>query len=195
MKDLSSHIMDIVQNSIRAEATWIIIRLCEEPATDLFSIEIQDNGCGMDEVTLAKVRNPFFTSRTVRKVGLGIPLLQQNAERTGGQLTITSQPGVGTTVKATFSHSHLDRPPLGDLAETLTLLIVANPNIRFSYEHTTAIGQYRFDTEEINAVLEGVPISHPDILPALQNMIRENLKDIQADQPQQSNSHQSSNIK
>ena len=76
MKDLSSHMMDIVQNSIRAEASWIQIRICEDPEADLFLIEIQDNGCGMDEATLARVRDPFFTSRTVRKVGLGIPLLE-----------------------------------------------------------------------------------------------------------------------
>ena len=91
MKDLSSHMMDIVQNSIRAEASWIQIRICEDPEADLFLIEIQDNGCGMDEATLARVRDPFFTSRTVRKVGLGIPLLQQNAERTGGKVSIVSQ--------------------------------------------------------------------------------------------------------
>ena len=97
MKDLSSHMMDIVQNSIRAEASWIQIRICEDPEADLFLIEIQDNGCGMDEATLARVRDPFFTSRTVRKVGLGIPLLQQNAERTGGKVSIVSQPGQGTT--------------------------------------------------------------------------------------------------
>ena len=90
MKDLSSHMMDIVQNSIRAEASWIQIRICEDPEADLFLIEIQDNGCGMDEATLARVRDPFFTSRTVRKVGLGIPLLQQNAERTGGKVSITA---------------------------------------------------------------------------------------------------------
>ena len=119
MKDLSSHMMDIVQNSIRAEASWIQIRICEDPEADLFLIEIQDNGCGMDEATLARVRDPFFTSRTVRKVGLGIPLLQQNAERTGGKVSIVSQPGQGTTLTARFGHSHLDRPPLGDVAETL----------------------------------------------------------------------------
>ena len=105
MKDLSSHMMDIVQNSIRAEASWIQIRICEDPEADLFLIEIQDNGCGMDEATLARVRDPFFTSRTVRKVGLGIPLLQQNAERTGGKVSIVSQPGQGTTLTARFGHS------------------------------------------------------------------------------------------
>ena len=165
MKDLSSHMMDIVQNSIRAEASWIQIRICEDPEADLFLIEIQDNGCGMDEATLARVRDPFFTSRTVRKVGLGIPLLQQNAERTGGKVSIVSQPGQGTTLTARFGHSHL-----------------ANPAIHFSYDHSTPSGTYRFDTQEIIQVLEGVPLGHPEILPAIQNLIRENLKEIHADQ-------------
>ena len=182
MKDLSSHMMDIVQNSIRAEASWIQIRICEDPEADLFLIEIQDNGCGMDEATLARVRDPFFTSRTVRKVGLGIPLLQQNAERTGGKVSIVSQPGQGTTLTARFGHSHLDRPPLGDVAETLTLLAAAKPAIHFSYDHSTPSGTYRFDTQEIIQVLEGVPLGHPEILPAIQNLIRENLKEIHADQ-------------
>ena len=164
MKDLSSHMMDIVQNSIRAEASWIQIRICEDPEADLFLIEIQDNGCGMDEATLARVRDPFFTSRTVRKV------------------SIVSQPGQGTTLTARFGHSHLDRPPLGDVAETLTLLAAANPAIHFSYDHSTPSGTYRFDTQEIIQVLEGVPLGHPEILPAIQNLIRENLKEIHDDQ-------------
>lgn len=182
MKDLSSHMMDIVQNSIRAEASWIQIRICEDPEADLFLIEIQDNGCGMDEATLARVRDPFFTSRTVRKVGLGIPLLQQNAERTGGKVSIVSQPGQWTTLSPVSVIPIWTDPPLGDVAETLTLLAAANPAIHFSYDHTTPSGTYRFDTQEIIQVLEGVPLGHPEILPAIQNLIRENLKEIHADQ-------------
>ena len=100
MKDLASHIMDIVQNSIRAEAQKIEITICEDHGRDSFVIEINDNGTGMDEITLARVRDPFFTSRTVRKVGLGIPLLQQNAERTGGKVLISSQLGKGTKLQS-----------------------------------------------------------------------------------------------
>lgn len=181
MKDLSSHIMDIVQNSIRAEATEIIVRILENPEQDVFLLTVRDNGCGMDKMTLEKVRDPFFTSRTVRKVGLGIPLLQQNAERTGGKVTIISKQGKGTTIEASFGHAHWDRPPLGDIAEMITLLVAANPKIHFIYKHTTNNGQYRFDTEEIKQILEGIPPSHPEILPVLQNMIRENLKDIRTD--------------
>lgn len=181
MKDLASHIMDIVQNSIRANATKIVIKVTENHERDCFIIEIQDNGCGMDAETLSRVRDPFFTSRTVRKVGLGIPLLQQNAERTGGKVTISSYPGKGTSLCAQFSHSHLDRPPLGNLAETIGLLIGSNPAIHFIYEHTTNLGSYLLDTEEIKKILEEIPLNHPDIILGIQEMVCENLKEIKAD--------------
>ena len=100
MKDLASHIMDIVQNSVRANAQNIEITIEEHLSGDLLKITVKDDGDGMDEETLKRVRDPFFTSRTVRKVGLGIPLFQQNAERTGGSLSITSQQGKGTIVEA-----------------------------------------------------------------------------------------------
>lgn len=181
MKDLASHIMDIVQNSIRAQATRIEIEVTEDHGKDCFTIKIRDNGTGMDEATLARVCDPFFTSRTVRKVGLGIPLLQQNAEQTGGKVSLISALGKGTTVNATFGHSHLDRPPLGDMAETISLLLVANPDIHFIYKHTTNTGAYLLDTEELQQILEGVPLTHPEILVGIQNLIRENLKEIKAD--------------
>lgn len=181
MKDLASHIMDIVQNSIRAEAHKIEIKVTEDHGKDSFVIEIQDDGTGMDEKTLARVRDPFFTSRTVRKVGLGIPLLQQNAERTGGRVTIISALGEGTTISALFGHSNLDRPPLGDLAETISLLLAANPEVHFIYEHITDHGKYLLDTDELKEMLEGVPLNHPDIVSAIQEMICENLKEIKAD--------------
>ena len=132
----------------------------------------------MDEATLARVTDPFFTSRTVRKVGLGIPLLKQNAEATGGTLTIASQKGVGTTLEARFSLSHLDRPPLGDLAGTIVILVSANPEIEFIYRHITEKGNYTFDTEEVKEIMEGVPINDPEIVMALRQMIRENIKEI-----------------
>lgn len=181
MKDLASHVMDIVQNSIRAGAMRIEITACEDHGKDSFVIEIQDNGTGMDKAMLAKVRDPFFTSRTVRKVGLGIPLLQQNAERTNGQVNISSCKGKGTTIYASFGHAHLDRPPLGNMAETISLLVGSNPDIYFIYKHTTDYGSYHFDTEEVKKILDGVPLNHPDIILAIQDMVRENLKEIKAD--------------
>lgn len=181
MKDLASHIMDIVQNSIRAQAGEIVIRISENHSDDRFIIEVSDNGTGMDEATLSRVRDPFFTSRTVRQVGLGIPLLQQNAERTGGKLYISSALGRGTRLTACFVHSHLDRPPLGDIAQTLSLLIAANPALHFVYHHTTDWGDYRLDTDELKAIFENLPLDHPDIVAAIEEFIRENLKEINAD--------------
>lgn len=178
MQTLSDHILDIAQNSIRANASRIEIDLQENPSTDSLVFIIRDNGCGMDEATLARVTDPFFTSRTVRKVGLGIPLLKQNAEATGGTLTIASQKGVGTTLEARFSLSHLDRPPLGDLAGTVVILVSANPEIEFIYRHITEKGNYTFDTEEVKEIMEGVPINDPEIVMALRQMIRENIKEI-----------------
>ena len=178
MQDLSAHIMDIAQNSVRAEATKIEIDIEENIIKDLFSITIRDNGCGMDAETLDRVTDPFFTSRTVRKVGLGIPLLKQNAEQTGGSLTISSREGEGTTIQAIFSHSHLDRPPVGNIANTVVLLVASNPDIRFVYRHVTENGQYLFDSKEVKDFLEGVPVNDPEIVLALQQMIEENLKEI-----------------
>lgn len=181
MKNLASHILDIVQNSIRAEATKVEIKVTENQEKDSLVIEITDNGSGMDEAILACVSDPFFTSRTVRKVGLGIPLLRQNAERTGGKIKINSNIGKGTTIYAWFTHSHLDCPPLGDIAGTVSLLMASNPDIQFIYKHTTAQGSYVIDTGEIKGILENVPLSHPDIIQGICGMIRENLKDIKAD--------------
>lgn len=178
MKDLASHIMDITQNSVRAKASEIEIVIDENLTEDRLSITIQDNGCGMDEETLKRVRDPFFTSRTVRKVGLGIPLLQQNAERTGGKVNITSEKGEGTVIEAIFGYTHLDRPPLGDVAGTIGLLVMANPEIVFRYSHSSPKGEFHFDTEEVKAILEGLPINTPEIIRGIEEMIRENEKEI-----------------
>ncbi|MEG0795824.1 MAG: ATP-binding protein [Odoribacter sp.] len=182
MKDLASHIMDIVENSIRAKARKVEIDVCENYKEDSFVIEIRDNGGGMNAETLKQVGDPFYTSRTVRKVGLGIPLLIQNAEQTGGKVTIHSIQGEGTSLCARFTHSHLDRPPFGDVAIPLGLLAVAHPAIRFIYTHTTPEGRYLFDTENVYQLLNGVPLDHPDVLSAMQEMIRENLKNIHSEQ-------------
>lgn len=179
MQDFSAHIMDIAQNSVRANATRIEITIEEHLAQDLYSFTISDNGCGMDAETLSRVSDPFFTSRTVRKVGLGIPLLKQNAEATGGHMTIESVVGKGTTTHASFSHSHLDRPPTGDIPGAIVLLAAANPEIEIVYKHITDAGEYIFDTEEIKNVLDGVPLNDPEIIQALRQLITENIHEIE----------------
>ncbi len=178
MKDLSMHIMDIAQNSLKAGATVVGIEMYEDISTDLLTLVIEDNGIGMDKESLEKVTDPYFTSRTTRKVGLGIPFLKQNAELTGGSFTITSEKNVGTVVKATFKHSHIDRIPMGNVPQTIVLLVSANPEVRFIYKYQTVKGEYIFDTDEVNEMLDGVPIHDPEIVIALKEMIVENEKDL-----------------
>jgi len=149
MEDLSLHILDIVENSIRAYAKKIEIKIIEEKKKDLLTIEIIDDGKGMDEKTLKNVLDPFFTTKNTRKVGLGLSLLAQSAEESGGSIEIESKPGQGTKVKATFGYSHIDRKPLGDVHESLKVLITANPDINFIYEYQKDDVGYCLDTKEI----------------------------------------------
>jgi len=148
MEDLSLHILDIAENSISASAKRIEIRIDEDEAKDLLTIEIKDDGKGMDEQTLQKALDPFFTTRTTRKVGLGLSLLAQAARETDGNLVLDSRNGQGTTVKATFRFSHPDRKPMGDIDETLRTLVAGYPGIDFLYEHKRNDSIYRFDTRE-----------------------------------------------
>ncbi|MDP4183690.1 MAG: ATP-binding protein [Bacteroidota bacterium] len=178
MKELSLHILDLVQNSIRANADRIEIQVTENIKLDQYCIEIIDNGCGMDEETLKKAIDPYFTSRTTRKVGLGLSLFKQNAELTGGSMSISSEPGKGTRVSAIFGHTHLDRPMMGDIAGTIILLAVSNPSISFRYRHQTDSGSYCFDTQEIKEALGEIPLSNSEIKHYLEDMILENLKSI-----------------
>jgi hypothetical protein len=178
MKDLAMHIMDIIQNSLSAEATVVQIDIDENIADNKFEITIKDNGKGMDLEMLKNVTDPYCTSRTTRKVGLGIPLIKQNAELTGGFVNLTSEVGIGTTLTALFSHSHIDRPPLGDIAGTIVLTASANPKVEFVYTHSKDGNSYCFDTREIKAVLDDVPISNLEMIKYLREMIEENLKDI-----------------
>lgn len=178
MKELSLHILDIVQNSIRAEATEIGIEIEENPESDEYSITIRDNGFGMDTDTLKKVNDPFYTSRTTRKVGLGISLFKQNAEQTGGKLILESELGKGTVLKAVFVLSSIDRPPLGDMAGTLSILIGANPDLNFTYTHQTVNGNFILRTIELKEIMEGIPLNHPEVIKYMKELISNNLESI-----------------
>lgn len=146
MEDLSLHILDIVENSVSAGAHRVEILIAEDPERDLLTVEINDDGRGMDEETLRKVRDPFFTTRTTRRVGLGIPLLAAAAREAEGDISIDSREGQGTRIKATFAYSHVDRKPLGDIQETLKALIIAYPDVDFFFEHRAGDKVSRFDT-------------------------------------------------
>ena len=135
MEDLSLHILDIVENSIAANAKRVEIRIVENVKKDLLSIEIKDDGKGLNKQTLKKVFDPFFTTRTTRRVGLGLSLLYQSARETGGDVKISSRIGKGTVVKAIFQYSHPDRKPLGNIDETMKVLHTGHPEIQFIFEY------------------------------------------------------------
>ena len=181
MKDLSMHIMDILQNSTRAKANNITLEVIEDYDADTLTLVFKDDGCGMSAETVEKVTNPFFTTRTTRKVGLGLPLLKQNTEMTGGSMKIESEVGVGTTVTAVFGLTHLDRPPMGDLAGTMVLTIAAHPEIRFLFHFKrvkdgSAQIDYLLDTDEVYEALDGVSLQEPDVMAYLKEMVEENIR-------------------
>ena len=132
MQELSLNVLDIAQNSVRAGARLIEIMVDEQPESDTMTITVADDGCGMTPEQAAHVTDPFFTTRTTRRVGLGVPFLKMAAEMTGGGLTIETAPGRGTTVCAVFGLTHIDRMPLGDIAATICSLIQCNPEIDFT---------------------------------------------------------------
>ncbi|MDH6344158.1 hypothetical protein M2480_003022 [Parabacteroides sp. PFB2-12] len=173
MNNISFHITDITANSIRAGATVIDLILVDKQGNR--SVTVSDNGCGMDAETLYQVTNPFYTTRTTRKVGLGLPFLKQNVEQTGGEFNAWSKPGEGTRITAIFRSDHIDCPPWGDLPETIALLITGNPDvdIRFCYE--TATHEFAISSKEITEALDGIPLSHSQVSAWLTEMIRENI--------------------
>jgi len=149
MEDLSLHILDVAENSLRSEAKLIEILVVEDVERDLVTLQIRDNGRGMDPEKCAQAADPFFTTKPGRRVGLGLALLAQAAKEAGGQFHISSLPGAGTTVRATFRRSHPDRKPLGDISATLQALVVANPGVDFVCEQRRGAEISRFDTREI----------------------------------------------
>jgi hypothetical protein len=181
MLELSLHILDIVENSTRAGATAVYITIIEGISQDLLSIEIRDNGSGMSEDIVAKVLDPFYTTKTVRKVGLGLPMLAQAAERTEGNFILESKGGEGTRVVAEFKFSHIDRQPLGDIISTLITLIAGNSNVDFIYRHEHNNRVFILDTREVKKEIEGVPINHVEVLHFLRQHIQEGLNEIGAE--------------
>ena len=164
MKELSLNILDITYNSIKANASKIEITISERLSENTVRIEIKDNGCGMSKEFLEKVTDPFVTTRTTRKVGLGIPLFKQSAEDADGSFSISSEVGKGTVIQASFRLDHLDRAPIGDMGSTITSLIQANDQIHFIYRHETDMGTFMLDTDEFHVQLGEVPLSEPAVL-------------------------------
>ncbi len=173
MRDLSLHLMDIIQNSISADAARIDIRILVNSAQDELKIEVTDNGRGMDKELLAKVSDPFSTTRTTRRIGLGIPLFRASAQRTGGDLTVDSDKGKGTTVTALLKIRNIDRPPLGDIAETVVNVIAAKPEIQWNLFLDNIKEEFVFDSNEVKSRLGDVPINQFEVLTWIKEFINE----------------------
>ncbi len=174
MKELSLNILDIVENSVKAGATLTEILL--EESDETLTLKIKDDGCGMSREIVESVINPFYTTRTTRNVGLGIPLLKMAAEQTGGEIDIVSdisEQNHGTTVTATFNKNHLDFTPLGDVTSSVVTLIQGHPDTDFLFSHTKGESEVRLDTRELREVLEGVPLDTYDVIKWIEGNLTE----------------------
>lgn len=178
MNELSLHILDICQNSIKANSTLIEIIINEDTSNNLFEIIIKDNGCGMNEKTLSEVADPFFTTRTTRKIGLGVSLFKMAAEMSEGSFKIQSTVGQGTNIKAVFKHNHIDRAPLGIIEETIIILVLNEADIDIFYEHNINNQKFIFDTREVRKVLDGIPFTNYDVITWIKNNIKEGIFNI-----------------
>ncbi|MFQ6083232.1 MAG: ATP-binding protein [Candidatus Aminicenantia bacterium] len=172
MEDLSLHILDIVENSIRAGAKNIEIKIVEDEKKDFLVIEIKDDGQGMNKEMLNKVLDPFITTKSGRQIGLGLPFLAQAAKLANGDFFIDSKPGKGTVVRASFQHSNIDRQPLGDIKATLATLIISNPNVDFVFRYRKNKSDYFLNTKELKAKANYNPRDYKQIINYLDNSLK-----------------------
>jgi len=175
MRELSLHVLDLLQNSLEAGATRLDVSIEEDLSADRLTIEVRDNGRGMTPEAARQALSPFFTTRTTRHVGLGLPLLAAAAERCGGELVLDSQPGSGTVVRAAFGHSHIDRAPLGNMAGTLLAFLLGGDGrpLRLCYRHRVGDEAFEFDSAAIEAEVGGLPLSYPPLRDWLHDFIAE----------------------
>ena len=178
MEDISLYMLDLVQNSIAAGATIIEISVIEDVQNDKLILSIKDNGRGMDPQTVKKITDPFYTTRTTRRVGLGLAFAEAAAQACDGGIYISSQPGKGTEVRVEFRYHHIDRPPLGRIDQTIAALVACNPSIEFVYTHIAPGGRLRFDSREVQQRLEGLPIDHPEVVEWISEYIGEGIDEI-----------------
>lgn len=178
MLELAAHILDIAENSIRAGAKLIKINIDENIVNDSLSIEIIDDGQGMKPEEIKKALDPFYTTKTVRRIGLGLPLLADATQRAGGHFDLKSQEGEGTTVRASFGLNHIDRQPLGDIISTLIILIAGNSSVDFVYKRRCNDRQFEMDTRNIRKEIDDIPMNHPEILKYIREVLEEGFNEI-----------------
>jgi anti-sigma regulatory factor (Ser/Thr protein kinase) len=183
LREIALHLLDIAENSVAAGATSVAISVEESSINDSVCVVVQDDGRGMDAQTLERLDDPFFTSRTTRKVGLGIPLLKAAAEASSGWLTVDSTPGRGTRLETMFRRSHIDRMPIGDLAGTWLLLLVGFPSIRWQLSYQLDGREFEFDSRLIQSELAGLSLSEPVILSYLRETLEKGVQGVQRPSP------------
>ena len=176
MRELALNILDIVENSVKANATLVEIDVIAKD--NLLTIAIKDDGKGMSKEFLAKVTDPYTTTRTTRKVGMGLPLLKMEAEMSGGSFKIESELGVGTTVTTCFEINHIDRPPLGDLGETMSTLLCNGDLVDYVLNYSVDDSGFSLDTRELKNELDGISLDEPEVLLFVKNYIIENISQI-----------------
>ena len=179
LPELSLNVLDIAQNSIKAGATLVEIEVSRKTDEDLLTITINDNGCGMDAEQLEHVIDPFFTSRSTRKIGLGVPFLKQAAEASGGSFAISSEVNVGTRVTAAFHTDHIDCMPLGDINSTIFSLVTTNDNLDFVYTYRVDAKEFTLDTREIREILGDVSFQAGEVSSFLREYLSENQLEVE----------------
>jgi anti-sigma regulatory factor (Ser/Thr protein kinase) len=178
VEDLSLHILDIAENSINAGARRIEITVREDVVQDMLTITLADDGEGMNADVLQKVTDPFYTTRTTRRVGLGLSLLSEAAKACNGTMNVQSTPEIGTTVTATFQLSHIDRKPLGDIATTIVMLVAGNPEVDLKYHYERDGQVFTFDTQELKEHYPDLDVNAPSTLTFIQEYITEHTKSL-----------------
>ncbi|MGI6315531.1 MAG: ATP-binding protein [Christensenellales bacterium] len=179
MKDLSLSVLDLTQNALSAGASLVEVTIEEDTVGDRLSLTVEDNGRGMDAELVSKVVSPFVTGRTTRKVGLGIPLFKEACEACEGEFSLTSAPGVGTRISGWYRLSHIDRPPMGDMAGTLQTLILMNPERNFVWKQTRDGREFSLDTRQIREIVgPDVPLDGPDMTAWFAQTIPEGVKSL-----------------
>ena len=178
MKELSMHVYDLMENSTAANATEVRLTVRDSKKDNVYAFTIEDNGKGMSPEFMAKVTDPYTTSRTTRKVGLGLPLIKMNTTHCGGGMKLQSELGKGTRLDFWFQLDNIDRPPMGDLSGTIVMLCAAHQDIHIIYTHTTDSGEFTFDTEEIKEALDGMDMNDVKVFKWLKEMVQENLEEI-----------------
>ncbi|MCX7816478.1 MAG: ATP-binding protein [Syntrophales bacterium] len=181
MQEIALHILDLAENSARAGAKNLRIKVEENTKRDIIQVEIEDDGRGMDENTLKEALDPFFTTKQERRFGLGLAMINQATEQTGGTLEIFSSPNVGTKLKFSFQKSHIDRQPMGDMAGVIMAIVAGNPEMDIEYEHICDDERFSFSTKEIRKILDDIPINRTEVLTFIRKCVYEGLRKIGAE--------------